>query len=385
MKNKKQFIFLFGLICCLGGITFSSCSDDDENLSQENSKEMYINISNIYPTIGESINVSVVDAPSNAVVDIDFGDGTDATGISVKKIFEKNGAFKIVANVTINGETSCLEKLVKVEGLSLTRAMEQFDDPTYKRIWVMAHRGNTLNYGIPENSLSAVKAAIAAGVDVIECDTHLTKDGHVVVCHDASIDRTTTGSGKIADLTLSQIKSYPLCDRTGNETTEVMPTLEEFLKAGRGKVYFNLDYSPRTASSAQVFEVVRKCGMLEQVLFYTGEGDTKNKEILALSAAAHPYAWGTARENYTSLMNKGRNFFVQMNYTSVLNQAAAVEQCQKDGMILSVNVLDASFETKMFNSDYSEIDELIAGNVRMIQADIAPEVIRYLKSKGYRD
>ena len=384
MKNKNQFIFLLGLLCSFLLANFSSCSDDEKESSGE-SGEMYISVSNIYPTIGESIAISVVDAPLKSTVDIEFGDGTNTTDDSAIKVFEKRGAFKIVATITADGETTTLEKLVKVEGLSLTRAMQQFDSPDYKRIWIMAHRGNTLNWSIPENSVSAVKAAIAAGVDIVECDPRLTKDGQVVVCHDESIARTTTGSGNISDLTLAQIKSFPLRDRNGNETTETMPTLEEFLKAGRGKIYFNLDYSPRTASSAQVFEIVRKCGMLEQVFFYTGGGDAKNKEILALSSAAHVYPWGGSKGDYTTLVDVERNFFVQMDYTSVLEGASMVGQCQRDGMIVSVNVLNAGFESKINSSDYSEMDKLITGNVRMIQTDISPDLIRYLRTKGYRD
>lgn len=85
------------------------------------------------------------------------------------------------------------------------------------------------------NSISAVEAAINAGADVIECDTHLTSDGVVMVCHDQTINATTNGTGDITKMTYAEIQQYNLLDRNGRVTDEKMPTLEEFLKAGRGK------------------------------------------------------------------------------------------------------------------------------------------------------
>ena len=126
--------------------------------------------------------------------------------------------------------------------------MKQFRDADNKMVWAMTHRSHTTDKTIPENSVSAVEAAINAGADVIECDTHLTSDGVVMVCHDQTINATTNGTGDITKMTYAEIQQYNLLDRNGRVTDEKMPTLEEFLKAGRGKIYFNLDYSPRTAS-----------------------------------------------------------------------------------------------------------------------------------------
>lgn len=68
-----------------------------------------------------------------------------------------------------------------------------------------AHRGDHLQ--APENSLEAITAAKAAGFGLVEMDVRQTKDGKLVLMHDATIDRTTTGSGAVAELTLAQIES----------------------------------------------------------------------------------------------------------------------------------------------------------------------------------
>lgn len=75
---------------------------------------------------------------------------------------------------------------------------------TTRRPRVIGHRGAALR--VPENTLASLAAARDAGADILEIDIHMTVDGHIVVCHDKTVDRTTNGAGRIADLTLSQLK-----------------------------------------------------------------------------------------------------------------------------------------------------------------------------------
>ncbi|UQS86674.1 glycerophosphodiester phosphodiesterase [Nicoliella spurrieriana] len=72
------------------------------------------------------------------------------------------------------------------------------------RTKIFAHRGD--KHDAPENTLIAFTKAVALGVDGIETDVHLTKDGHMVIIHDEDVDRTTDGQGLIKDLTLAQLK-----------------------------------------------------------------------------------------------------------------------------------------------------------------------------------
>jgi glycerophosphoryl diester phosphodiesterase len=69
---------------------------------------------------------------------------------------------------------------------------------------IMAHRGDSAN--VPENTFLAFQDAYDLGVDCIETDVHMTKDGEFVFFHDATLNRTTNGKGKIADFTLEQLK-----------------------------------------------------------------------------------------------------------------------------------------------------------------------------------
>lgn len=71
--------------------------------------------------------------------------------------------------------------------------------------WVIAHRGASGR--CPENTLPSFRAGAEAGADAIELDVHLTADGHVVVMHDGELGRTVSGTGKVAEMTLAEVKS----------------------------------------------------------------------------------------------------------------------------------------------------------------------------------
>lgn len=112
---------------------------------------------------------------------------------------------------------------------------------------VMAHRGGA---GLaPENTLAAFRHATTLGVDVIELDIHLTKDGHLVVIHDETIDRTTDGSGKVNELTLAEIQSYDagfhFVDPDGRHSYRgqgvVVPTLEAVFQEVPKEMRFTIE------------------------------------------------------------------------------------------------------------------------------------------------
>lgn len=89
-----------------------------------------------------------------------------------------------------------------------------------------AHRGGALLW--PENSLLAFRhAAESLGADFLEFDVHLSKDDEVVVIHDPTLDRTTTGRGPVRERTLAELRALRLRDRTGAVTDEPVPALDD--------------------------------------------------------------------------------------------------------------------------------------------------------------
>jgi glycerophosphoryl diester phosphodiesterase len=91
----------------------------------------------------------------------------------------------------------------------------------------VAHRGGAARW--PENSLTAFRGAVAAGARLLECDVHLTRDGEVVVIHDPTLDRTTTGKGAIEARTVAEIQQVRLRAKDGGPSDDSVPTLRELL------------------------------------------------------------------------------------------------------------------------------------------------------------
>lgn len=94
--------------------------------------------------------------------------------------------------------------------------------------YVMAHRGNRAR--CPENTIAAFRLAIEEGADIIETDLHLTADGVLVCIHDATVDRTTDGSGPVAKMTLEALKQLSASCEQPEFLHERIPTLDEVIQ-----------------------------------------------------------------------------------------------------------------------------------------------------------
>ncbi|WP_256012195.1 glycerophosphodiester phosphodiesterase family protein [Desertivirga xinjiangensis] len=152
-----------------------------------------------------------------------------------------------------------------LRGLAQDRAAEirktLFDKNTSK-VLVTAHRGDW-RYA-PENSLAAIENAIKMGVDIVELDVQKTKDGKLILMHDYTLDRTTTGKGKISDWPLDSIRTLQLKNGANIKTKHRVPTLEEALILSKGKIMINLDKA--YGFFDQVYELLEKTGTSHQVI-----------------------------------------------------------------------------------------------------------------------
>lgn len=93
---------------------------------------------------------------------------------------------------------------------------------------IFAHRGYSGKY--PENTMIAFKKALECGVDGIELDVQLTKDGEVVIIHDETIDRTTTGKGFVVDYTYEELEKFDASFKFKDLGFNKIPTLREYFQ-----------------------------------------------------------------------------------------------------------------------------------------------------------
>lgn len=128
----------------------------------------------------------------------------------------------------------------------------------------IAHRGASAL--APENTLASYRLAIEAGMELAECDLRRTKDGRIVVMHDARVNRTTDGTGRVAELTLEQIKSLDagswFAERFRGER---VPTFEQFLDQVQGRARPVIELKEQ-GLAAEVAAALRERGLVDQTL-----------------------------------------------------------------------------------------------------------------------
>jgi len=126
------------------------------------------------------------------------------------------------------------------------------------RVLIIAHRGASAYE--PENTLRSVRRALELGADMVEVDVHVSRDGHIVVVHDATVDRTTNGKGCVKDMTLKELK------RLDAGLGEQIPALEEVIELVRGR--------------AQLVIEIKVPGIEERVLQTIEERALENEALI---------------------------------------------------------------------------------------------------------
>ncbi len=123
---------------------------------------------------------------------------------------------------------------------------------------VSHHRGGPAP-GYPENAIETMDNALRYGFGLMEVDVAQLKDGNLVLMHDDTLERTTTGEGAVAEKTLAEIRKLYLVDNEGHPTDFRVPTLREALRWSVGKAILTLDIK-RGTDFAKVVEEVKAAG-----------------------------------------------------------------------------------------------------------------------------
>lgn len=144
--------------------------------------------------------------------------------------------------------------IVSLTCLLAAFAMQSADLPSRG---ICAHRGASATH--PENTLPAFKEAARLGAHMIEFDVWLTRDGHPIVMHDATVNRTTDGQGRIASLTLAEIKQLDAgTKKSPKYKGQKVPTLAEALDVMPKRVWLNIHVKEGAACSRAVAIVLKE-------------------------------------------------------------------------------------------------------------------------------
>jgi glycerophosphoryl diester phosphodiesterase len=160
---------------------------------------------------------------------------------------------------------------------------------TPRPFMVIAHRGAS-SYA-PENTLAAFDLALQMGARHIELDVDFTSDGHIVVIHDDTVDRTTNGSGPVTSHTLAALRSFDAGSSFGARFAgERVPTFDEVLERYKGRVHIHTEIKGRSPHLSQrTADLIRRHGMEKQVTI-TSFQKTRLEEM-RVYAAEFPTGW----------------------------------------------------------------------------------------------
>ena len=273
----------------------------------------------------------------------------------------------------------------------------QIHNPNSKYVVVACHRGDWRNY--PENSIPAIESIIRMGADIMELDLKLTKDSVLVLSHDWTIDRCTTGKGRVSDYTLDELKQFRLRRAHGVATDSLhICTLREALECCKDRICVNVDQGYEYYD--MVLAITEELGVTDQILI-------KGKHSVASVAekmAAHEHNM-MYMPSIDIQKEQGQKLFQE--YMDTKTVPLAYEVCWKkltpevsdcfkkvveSGSKLWVNTIWGSLcgylddDKALDCGDPAEVyDQVIALGASMIQTDRPEQLLDYLRKKGLHD
>ncbi len=269
------------------------------------------------------------------------------------------------------------------------------NDPQSRYVVVVSHRGDWRNY--PENSLPAIESVIRMGVDMMELDLKMTKDSVLVLCHDHTLDRTTTGSGEVSDYTYEEILQFDLKRGHGIDIPGLkMPTLRQALEVCKDRITVNVDQGYHYYD--QVLAITEELGVTDQILIKGGRPYEEVQEKLAQhehNMMYMPVIGGAERESalFESYISREKPQMAYEICFDELNDAVKdkTRRVLESGSKVWVNTIWASLcggydDDRAFDSEdpASVYDTVLDLGTSIIQTDRPELLISYLESKGRR-
>jgi len=272
---------------------------------------------------------------------------------------------------------------------SIQEKIANFNDSKNKDIIIVAHRADWRN--APENSLQAIQNCIDMGVDMVEIDVQKTKDNQLVIIHDKTIDRTTTGKGLVSEWTLDSLKTLYLKDGLGHETPHKIPSLKEALLVAKDKILVNLDKS--YAIFEECFELIKETGTQDQVII---KGAISKSEVekdfgkylnkvffMPVIRLHNPESKEVVDEYMASDPPEAIEFTVKYDTLQGINRFKILRE---QGTSIWVNSLwpqhNGGHDDEKAAIDPFVYDWYVDNNINIIQTDRPKLLLDYLRSKG---
>lgn len=251
---------------------------------------------------------------------------------------------------------------------------KEFLNANSKNVLVASHRA--VHHEFPENSVAAVKEGIRLGIDIVEIDVKVSKDGIPMLMHDGKIDRTTNGKGDLEQQTFADLRSLQLVVK-GKPTNEKIPTLEEILNVAKGKIMVDLDL--KTSRIDKVIEVISKTGTGDIVFFFDSD-----YEILSKVDAASKKFMLMPRAYSYAMADSAIHLFQPevVHIDSKFYTPEVTGLIRKNHARIWINALGVpDMEIRKGNAKQA-IEELTKNGANIIQTDEPEKLMKALKEMG---
>ncbi len=296
---------------------------------------------------------------------------SDPTADYLSKI---NGGFLVLTIAKLDNsamgaeEMSKIHSMFEVYGNKFNEHADSVEPEDYD-VKSVNHRGySTL---APENTLIAYLYSYLAGFRYVECDVSFTRDGHAVLLHDGSIDRTSDGSGSISSITLEMAREYDYGSwKDMSFKGETIPTFEEFIAlcAELGlHPYIEIKESITAEEAKSLVDTVSKYGLLDDCSWISFQAASLRAILEVDSTARVGYVCNSVDDNtiYTcrGLKNGKNSVFVDVNYSAA--NANAVSLCKAANLALEVWTVNSETDVLALDPYISGVtsDYILAGEL----------------------
>jgi len=247
-------------------------------------------------------------------------------------------------------------------------------DSKSSNVLVASHRA--VHHELPENSIPAIKEAIRLGIDIIEIDVKVSKDGVPMLMHDGKVDRTTNGKGDLETQNFDELRKLRLTSN-GKLTDEKIPTLEEALNVAKGKILIDLDL--KTDRINEVMEVVENTKTTDITFFFDSDYTVLSKvDSVSKKFMIMP------RVHNLAMADSALNLFNPevIHIDTKTNTTEVTSRIKTGKARIWINALGKPDQEIGQGRAKEAVDELIINGANIIQTDEPEKLLKYLKSVG---
>ncbi len=239
----------------------------------------------------------------------------------------------------------------------------------------IGHRGTRTNFD--ENTIEAFKKAIEFGANYIELDVRKSKDNKLIILHDSSLDRTTTGSGLIKNLVWAEIRNF----KTKNKCNKI-PLLSEVLDKFNGKTKFMIDLKEQDIKD-DVFDLVNAKGLLKEIVFsgrILNDLEELKKKSAEIKICYNITKGIELKLDEFLLLGKEKRFYKNIDMINLKSRFVTSEFIQ---ICHSNRILALAWDFLQHKNPLDEIKELIDNHIDGILFDNHRNISEIIKKTRY--